>query len=171
MPAAGSNKFDAIRRDAYLELLREGRRKYAAARAVGVHPETVSIYRGKHAAFGVAESMAMVEAVEMVEAALFLTATTLGAPGHVDAAKFFLTNQAASDWNVRRDARVEVTGANGGPIGIETSSSFVRDVLASPRASAMALALLDEVAEADPEARSTADRPTSTPVAAGYKFD
>lgn len=145
MPLAGSEKFDVTRREAYLQLLREGQRRCLAARMVGVHPWTVSQYRRRHPNWEKEAVLAEMEANEVVENALFLSAIQ----GNVSAAQFWLTNRDPDNWSDRKTVKSEVSGPDGGPIAVE-NSSYVRAVLSDQRATELALELLDQVAELEP---------------------
>lgn len=143
MSTPGAEKFDITRREAYLQLLREGQRRCASARAVGVHPWTVSNYGRRHPGWAREVTLAEMEANELVENALFKTATE----GSVPAAQFWLVNRDPENWADKKSVKTEVSGPEGGPIEVD-NSAYVRAVLASPRATELALELLDEVAEA-----------------------
>lgn len=144
MPPQGFEKFDETRRTAYLAILRDGGRRRAAARSVGIHPETVSRYIARHPAFADEVTLAEMEANEVVEDALFLAAKK----GNVTAMQLWLYNRDPEHWSDRKVLKAEHSGPGGGPIAID-SSSYVRKVLANPAATDLALRLLDEVAEAD----------------------
>lgn len=150
MPARGYEKFNATRRTAYLALLAEGRRPRQAARAVGLHPATINNYRKRHPAFEQEEVLAQMEANELVEEALFEAA----ASGNVPAAQFWLTNRDPENWRDKRSATIEHTGPGGQALSLEPPA-IVRHILSSDHAVELALQLLDEVAEADPDSRTT----------------
>lgn len=92
-------KFDTKKREAYLEHLRGGMRRGAAARAVGVTRQNVSVYRKKDDEFADAESQAEMDADEVVEDSLFKSAKG----GNLGAQVFWLTNRRPDLWRNRRD--------------------------------------------------------------------
>ncbi len=107
-------KFDDIKKEAYLQLLREGGRRAASAVAVGVHRSTVVNHmkddNGEETDFAREVSEAETEANELVVDALFQAAIS----GNTTAIQVWLYNRARDQWMDRR--RQEVTGKGGGPI-------------------------------------------------------
>ena len=139
-----AEKFDAVKRERYLEILRTGGRRRAAARMCGVHPETVRRYREKHPGFAREASAAEAEANEVVENALFVAATQ---DKNVTAMTVWLYNRAPTEWSDRKVLKAEHTGKVDSTVEVTLdSSSYVREVLADPEATEMALDLLDRVA-------------------------
>lgn len=103
-------KFTDETQEAYLDLLREGKRRGQAAREVGIHRSTIADYRKLDAAFAAEERLAEMDAIEAVEESLYQTALA----GNVTAQQVFLYNRAPDRWADRRN--VQMTGAGGGPI-------------------------------------------------------
>ncbi len=112
-------KFTAALQDAYLDALREGKRRGQAARDVGIHRSTIVDYRKLDATFAAEEVLAERDAIEQVEESLFQAALA----GNVTAIQVFLYNRAPERWADRRN--VAVTGAGGGPVEyVDTSPRY-----------------------------------------------
>jgi hypothetical protein len=133
-------KFDAERREEFLQLLRDGGRRMMSARAVGIDPRTVQRYIANHDNFRHAVREAEMEANEVVEDALFQTATS----GNVTAMLAWLYNRDPDQWADRRQMRTEHTGAGGGPVEVQTNTdvSLAQAVLEDPEARDLARQLL-----------------------------
>lgn len=141
-------KFDAARREEYLDLLRDGTRRMAAARACNINIKTVEramrVQSGEHAGnlseFGRAVHLAEREANELVEDALYQAAVS----GNVKAAEVWLYNRMPESWRDQRQLRAELTGAGGGPIESrdESIGDYVRRTIQDPRKRAAAVELL-----------------------------
>lgn len=107
MPTKGvAVKFDGTKRDAFLQLLREGTRRGAAAQAVGIHRSTVNDYVNKHPAFGEDISAAEMEANDLVVDALYQAALA----GNVVAIQVWLYNRCPDEWADRRQQKTEHSG-------------------------------------------------------------
>jgi len=104
-----SYKFTDNKKDEYLELLRQGGRRYASAKAVGVTPQTVNAHVKDDPNFAKDVDEAEVEANEQVEDALFMTATS----GNVTAMQVWLYNRAPGRWTDKRQSEHKVTGSLG----------------------------------------------------------
>ena len=104
-----SYKFTDNKKDEYLELLRQGGRRYASAKAVGVTPQTVNAHVKDDPNFARAVDEAEMEANEQVEDALFMTATS----GNVTAMQVWLYNRAPGRWTDKRQSEHKVTGSLG----------------------------------------------------------
>jgi len=104
-----SYKFTDNKKDEYLELLRQGGRRYASAKAVGVTPQTVNAHVKDDPNFAKAVDEAEMEANEQVEDALFMTATS----GNVTAMQVWLYNRAPGRWTDKRQSEHKVTGSLG----------------------------------------------------------
>lgn len=102
--------FGPTKRQAYLDKLREGLGRCAAARAVGVDPDTPAIHRRKYPEFAVACEQAELEACEQVEDALYQAALS----GNVVACQVWLYNRAPERWRDKRN--VEASVSHGGRI-------------------------------------------------------
>jgi hypothetical protein len=107
-------KFDRIKREMFLDHLREGGRRGASAKAVGVSRPTVCDYARKYPAFAAEMSKAEAEANELVENALFQAAIN----GNVTAALAWLYSRDPERWRDMRklDYGVPVDGLIVGPI-------------------------------------------------------
>lgn len=116
MPKKGQlAKLDTIKKEKYLDLLREGGRRGASAKVVGVHRHTIANHMKKDKAFAKAVSEAEMEAHELIEDALFQAALA----GNVTAQQVYLYNRMPDKWADRR--RLEHTGKPGEPVKIEVS--------------------------------------------------
>ena len=110
---AHRNKFDSIKKDEYLELLRQGHTRGLAASLVGIHRATVSIHMKKDNGFSEAVSEAESDAIGKVENALFEAATS----GNVTAIQVYLYNRNPERWADRRSVRL--AGEGGWPIEVK----------------------------------------------------
>ena len=104
------NKFDSIKKDEYLALLRRGHTRGLAASLVGIHRATVSVHMRKDNGFADAISIAESDAIGKVENALFEAAIS----GNVTAIQVYLYNRNPDRWTDRRNIRI--AGEGGGPI-------------------------------------------------------
>jgi hypothetical protein len=109
-------KFGKRRQKAYLEALRGGARRGAAAVSVGITRQTVWMERTRNPEFAKAEEDAEMEANELVENALFQAAQS----GNVTAAQVWLYNRMPERWQDKRN--IQHTGKDGGPIGVANLS-------------------------------------------------
>jgi len=107
------NKFDTIKKDEYLELLRQGHTRGHAASLVGIHRATVGIHMKKDRGFAEAVSEAESDAIGKVENALFEAAIS----GNVTAIQVYLYNRNPERWSDRRSVRL--AGEGGGPIEVK----------------------------------------------------
>jgi len=107
------NKFDSIKKDEYLALLRQGHTRGLAASLVGIHRATVSTHMKKDKGFAEAVSEAESDAIGKVENALFEAATS----GNVTAIQVYLYNRNPERWADRRSVRL--AGEGGGPIEVK----------------------------------------------------
>jgi hypothetical protein len=97
-------KFDKGRREEYLQKLRAGVRRSAAARAVGVDRTTVWRAIRDDPDFAAAVDEAELDAAELVEDALFQAALK----GHVRAQQVWLYNRCSDRWgNPRALAKMD----------------------------------------------------------------
>jgi len=113
------NKFDSIKKDEYLALLRQGHTRGLAASLVGIHRATVSIHMKKDRGFAEAVSEAESDAIGKVENALFEAATS----GNVTAIQVYLYNRDPKRWTDRRNIRL--AGEGDKPIKTETTIKVV----------------------------------------------
>ncbi len=110
---AHRNKFDSIKKDEYLALLRQGHTRGLAASLVGIHRATVSTHMKKDNEFADAVSEAESDAIGKVENALFEAAIS----GNVTAIQVYLYNRNPERWADRRSVRL--AGEGGGPIEVK----------------------------------------------------
>ena len=103
---AGNYKFDDKRKGRYLDRLREGGRRHASARAVGVTPQTVALHMRSDAAFAEQVMWAEMEADDEVEDALRMAAIS----GNVTAALAWLYSRRPERWQDTRHHKVEMSG-------------------------------------------------------------
>lgn len=116
MPKKGQPvKFGTIKKERYLKLLREGGRRGASAKTIGIHRETVRAHMKADKDFAKAVNQAETEAHELIEDALFQAALA----GNVTAQQVYLYNRMPDKWADRR--RLEHTGKPGEPVKIEVS--------------------------------------------------
>lgn len=116
MPKKGQlGKLGTIKKEKYLELLREGGRRGASAKAVGVHRNTIVNHMKKDPKFAKAVDQAEMEAHELIEDALFQVALA----GNVTAQQVYLYNRMPDRWADRR--HLEHVGKPGEPVKIEVS--------------------------------------------------
>ena len=112
-----ADKFDATKKEGYLDALRQGARRGAAAEAVGVTRQTVHNHLKAHPEFAEEVSRAEMEANDLVVDALFQAAIS----GNVVAIQVWLYNRVPEEWADKRNLRLnaELVGKDGGPIVIE----------------------------------------------------
>jgi len=96
------NKFDSIKKDEYLALLRQGHTRGLAASLVGIHRATVSTHMKKENGFAEAVSEAESDAIGKVENALFEAAMS----GNVTAIQVYLYNRNPERWTDRRSVHL-----------------------------------------------------------------
>lgn len=92
-------KFTAQKKAKFLDLIRKGQRRGAAARAVGVTRHTIAIYMREDPEFRGEVDDAEMEANEVVEDALYKAATK---GGNVVAQQVWLYNRSPDRWADRR---------------------------------------------------------------------
>jgi hypothetical protein len=108
-------KFTAYKRKEFLDLLSQGTRRGAAAKAIGITRQTVMEFIKDNPAFSNKISEAESDANELVEDALFAAACS----GNVTATQVWLYNRDPDNWADRRKVTNEVTGKEGGDIMIK----------------------------------------------------
>jgi hypothetical protein len=114
-PAKRKEKFDAIKKEEYLNLLRNGGRRHVSARTVGIDPTTVLDHMNKYPEFADSVSRAEMEANEMVEDALYQAAVA----GHVTACQVWLYNRIPQNWADKRNIKVQGDANN--PVQVHTT--------------------------------------------------
>jgi len=95
-----------MKRAEYLDQLREGKRRGAAAEAVGVDRETVRLTYNSDPEFATAVEQAEIDACDIVEDALLEAAKS----GNVVACQVWLYNRAPNRWKDQRNVRAEIGG-------------------------------------------------------------
>uniref|UniRef100_A0A6M3KV19 Putative methyltransferase n=1 Tax=viral metagenome TaxID=1070528 RepID=A0A6M3KV19_9ZZZZ len=108
-----SNKCNDIKKDAYLEYIRNGHTRGYAATLTGLSRVTIFRHMKKDAEFAEAVSEAETDAIAKVENALYEAATS----GNVTAIQVFLYNRDPKRWSDRRN--IQIAGEGGGPIKVE----------------------------------------------------
>lgn len=98
-------KFDEIKREAYLQHLRDGMRRGKASEAVGVTRALVCDYKLQYPEFAIEESKAEMEANEHIVNALFDAATV---DRNVTAIQVWLYNREPENWRDRRNDKPEL---------------------------------------------------------------
>lgn len=98
----------------------EGATWSAVAKACGVEPSTVRLWAERHEGFSAAIKEAKAAVDDAVEGSFFGKA--LG--GDTTAGIFWLCNRRPESW--RHVNRVEVTGAEGGPVAVEVVDARAR---------------------------------------------
>ena len=109
-------KFGSNKKRAFLEALRGGARRGAAAESVGISRETIRLHMHKDDGFRDAVDQAEMDANECAENALFNAAVG----GNVTACQVWLYNRAPERWKDRRNIRVG--GEPDNPIDLRTLS-------------------------------------------------
>jgi len=92
-------KFTDKKKKEYLDLLRDGGRRHASARSVGISPWTAVNHMNEDEEFRNEVELAEMEANERVEDALFMAAES----GNVTAIQVWLYNRAPDRWTDKRN--------------------------------------------------------------------
>ncbi|MCA1596084.1 MAG: hypothetical protein LC772_06635 [Chloroflexi bacterium] len=90
--------FGVMKRAQFLEELRKGTRRGAAAESIGISRETIRIAYNTEPEFAAAVEQAEMDANELVENALFVAAKT----GNVQACQTWLYNRMPERWKDKR---------------------------------------------------------------------
>ena len=106
-------KLNTIKKEEYLEKLRNGHTRGYAATLVGVGRSTIYDHMKKDKAFADAISEAETDAIAKVENALYEAATS----GNVTAIQVYLYNRDPKRWSDRRN--IQLAGEGGGPIKVD----------------------------------------------------
>jgi hypothetical protein len=106
-------KFDAARKEAFLDLLRKGVRRGAACRKVGIARQTFDNHVNKSKSFKADVMQAEMDANELVETALFRNAID----GNVTAQQVWLYNRVPETWQDKRN--LTIGGDKNNPIIVE----------------------------------------------------
>lgn len=99
-------KFNDIKKEEYLQKLREGLGRTAAAAAVGISRPTIAEYRKKDKNFIEAEILAEQAAIGEIEDSLFVAAKS----GNLTAIIFYLCNRAKERWQNVNKVQMEHSG-------------------------------------------------------------
>lgn len=91
----GIYRFNKSTRSQYLQNLRSGMRRGAAAKAVGITRETVYHHRKKHPEFAEEERQAEIEACELVEDKLY----SMAIKGNIRAIEMWLSKRSPERWS------------------------------------------------------------------------
>lgn len=120
-PSLKKGKFDDIKRERFLGLLKEGGRRLSTCQAIGIDYKTFQRAMELDPAFGEAVSMAEATANEVIENALYKSAKGYYEgegdqrryyPGNVTAQQVYLYNRNPDKW---KDARNRIELANADP--------------------------------------------------------
>jgi len=87
-------KHNQVLEDKIVAAIKDGATQQAAARLVGITPETLSIWKREYSAFGEAVETARAQAQVFAETSLYRFATT----GNVKALMFWLKIRHPMDW-------------------------------------------------------------------------
>ena len=99
MSDGGINKFNDLKKESLLELLRNGSGRYSACRQVGIHYTTFRNHCLKDESFQDAVDLAEMSANEQVENALFNACLK----GNVTAIQVWLYNRSSDRWTDKRN--------------------------------------------------------------------
>lgn len=115
-------KFDIIKKAAYLKAVASGKSFTLAAESVGVHYQTVRNHIKRYPGFRAKISEAELRAIQGVEWALYEAASS----GNLTAIIFYLQNRAPESWRDMRNVRQEISGPDGGPIQQEIKGRVIQ---------------------------------------------
>ena len=110
-----AQKFDAARKEAFLDLIRKGVRRGAACRKVAITRATLSNHLNKSEQFRAQILQAEMDANELVETAMFRQALD----GNVTAQQVWLYNRDPEHWQDKRN--IAIGGDKNNPIEINLS--------------------------------------------------
>ena len=96
-------KFDALKKKKYIELIKQGGRRIASAHAVGISHQTFCNHMKKDRAFKRAVSEAETQVNQLVEDALYQAALN----GNVVAIQIWLYNRAPNQWRDMRSLKID----------------------------------------------------------------
>lgn len=95
-------KFDATRRELFLDLMRKGVRRYHACKKVGISRTTLAKYINNNDKFAAEVVQAEMDANELVEQAMFKSAIN----GNVTAQQVWLYNRDPERWRDKRNVTI-----------------------------------------------------------------
>lgn len=97
-------KFDALKREAFLDLLRKGIRRVNACKKVGITRPTFNKCMNNNPKFAEEVSQAEMDANELIEQALFNTALK----GNPTAQQVWLYNRDPERWSDKRNSDLDI---------------------------------------------------------------
>ena len=98
------HKFSKEKKEQYLDELRRGARRMAAAESVGINRETARAHYNADPEFAAAVEQAEMDANELIEDALFQAAES----GNVVACQVWLYNRMPDRWKDKRNYQVNI---------------------------------------------------------------
>lgn len=114
-PRPHREKFDAARREIFLDLLRKGIRRTQACKKAGISRPTFNKYMNNNKKFAAEVAQAETDANELVEQAMFSSALK----GNVTAQQVWLYNRDPEHWQDKRN--IAIGGDKNNPIEINLS--------------------------------------------------
>ena len=114
-PRPYREKFDAARREIFLDLLRKGVRRTQACKKAGISRPTFNKYMNNNKKFAAEVAQAETDANELVEQAMFSSALK----GNVTAQQVWLYNRDPEHWQDKRN--IAIGGDKNNPIEINLS--------------------------------------------------
>jgi len=114
-PRPHREKFDAARREIFLDLLRKGVRRTQACKKAGISRPTFNKYMNNNKKFAAEVAQAETDANELVEQAMFSSALK----GNVTAQQVWLYNRDPEHWQDKRN--IAIGGDKNNPIEMNLS--------------------------------------------------
>lgn len=103
-PRPRREKFDAARREIFLDLLRKGIRRTQACKKAGISRPTFNKYMNNNKKFAAEVAQAETDANELVEQAMFSSALK----GNVTAQQVWLYNRDPDRWSDKRNSPLDI---------------------------------------------------------------
>ena len=103
-PRPHREKFDAARREIFLDLLRKGVRRTQACKKAGISRPTFNKYMNNNKKFAAEVAQAETDANELVEQAMFSSALK----GNVTAQQVWLYNRDPDRWSDKRNSQLDI---------------------------------------------------------------
>ena len=127
--------FTEERKEKILQALRAGNYRTAAAKWAGIEPGTLKAWvnRGNHGEPGYAEFVAAIKEAEGQAEASLVATIKKASQEHWQAAAWLLERKLYRKWCRKDAAKVEHTGANGGPVEFVRIERVVTDAKAAAR--------------------------------------
>lgn len=123
-PRPYREKFDAARREIFLDLLRKGVRRTQACKKAGISRPTFNKCMNNNKKFAAEVAQAETDANELVEQAMFNSALK----GNVTAQQVWLYNRDPEHWQDKRNIAIGGDKDNPLNINIKTVADLVKDV-------------------------------------------